>query len=164
MLLLLLRWIHQLQGRFESTRLVACGDFPPLHILIESINHVRQPCRASCLTRGQQTVRNEPTTGESHWKQETCWDSSWNFREWPSMWGRTMNANVGLSNSVVYPWNYLVLSAFNFLLDCNWSLILLFSIHVCDAAVCKLPPTETLHIVSLTTFPPHVFSWMNVIL
>lgn len=47
----------------EVWKHLAAGSrwFPSLHLLIKSINHVRQPCRAPCLTRGQQTARNEPT-------------------------------------------------------------------------------------------------------
>lgn len=167
----------------EVWKHLAAGSrwFPSLHLLIKSINHVRQPCRAPCLTRGQQTARNEPTE-ESHWNHQTQWDSSWSARGWhlrmcwPSTWGRTMDTNFTLSNSLVYPWNNLLSSSLNFLLDCNWSRTLLFSILVCDVALrkltmsspekCKsshhLPPqcffvqahfSETLHIVSLTTFP-----------
>lgn len=122
---------------------------------------------------------NQP---RSHWNHETQCDSSWSARGWhlrmcwPSTWGRTMDTNFTLSNSLVYPWNNMVSSSLNFLLDCNWSRTLLFSILVCDVALrkltmsspekCKsshhLPPqcffvqahfSETLHIVSLTTFP-----------
>lgn len=41
-------------------------------------------------------------------------------------------------HSLVYPWNNMVSSSLHFLLDCNWSRTLLFSIHVCDVARWKL--------------------------
>lgn len=102
---------------------------------------------------------NQP---RSHWNHETQCDSSWSVRGWhlrmcwPSMWGRT-NTNFTLSNSLVYPWNNMLSSSLNFLLDCNWSRTLLFSILVCDVALRKLTMSSPEKCKSSHHLPPPMF-------